>query len=186
MRDLAIETFTGSIAYIVAFSLVILVIGPTQSALITIPGTPTAPDPSLLFLPHGVRILAAWLLGWRAVIVLLPGAAIMHFAFLGIGGFTGATLLPLFIGVTVAPFTFDLFKRLGWNLYASARAPHWRGVMLVGLCASVLNSLLTNYAYQSNVPSYLGYLIGDFFGLFFAFLLLLGLFRLYERQRAVD
>lgn len=186
MRALAIETFTGSVAYILAFTLVVLLTGPMQSALITIPGTPNAPDPSLLFLPHGVRILAAWLFKWRAVVILLPGAAIMHFAFLGSAGFSGYALMPLFVGVFVAPFTFELFKRLGWNLYAGTGAPRWRGVMLVGFCASILNSLLTNYAYAASPSSYFGYLIGDFFGLFFAFLILLAVFRAYERRTNVD
>jgi len=186
LRALVIETFAGSVAYILAFTLVILVIGPVQSALITIPGTPDTPDPSLLFLPHGVRILIAWLFKWRAVIVLLPGAAIMHFAFLGSAGFTGYALLPLFIGVTVAPLTFEMFKRLGWNLDAGAGAPRWRGVMLVGFCASIVNSLLTNYAYAASLPSYIGYLIGDFFGLFFAFLILLAVFRALERRANID
>ena len=36
---------------------------------------------SLIYLPHGVRVLATWMMGWRAIIPLCTGAYLSHLAF---------------------------------------------------------------------------------------------------------
>lgn len=136
---------------------------------------------SLLFLPHGVRVLAAWLLGWRAIFALLPGVFIV-FAFLGgTDVFLPSRLLAIVIAVTTVPAVFYLCKWAGWDLFPSpGRKPCWLCVMGVGVVTSFLVSALTNMAFGSAKVEYVAFLIGDISGLFF---LMLGL---YYTLRFVD
>ena len=136
---------------------------------------------SLLFLPHGVRVLSAWLLGWRAIFALLPGVFIV-FAFLGgTDVFLPNRLLAIVIAVTTVPAVFYLCKWAGWDLFPrSDRRPCWLCVMGVGVVTSFLVSALTNMAFGSSRVEYIAFLIGDISGLFF---LMLGL---YFTLRLVD
>ncbi|WP_420586275.1 hypothetical protein [Ruegeria sp.] len=129
---------------------------------------------SLLFLPHGVRVLAAWLLGWRAIFALLPGVFLV-FAFLGGNDvFLPSRLMAIAIAVTTVPAVFYLCKWLGWDLFPHPdRKPCWTCIMGVGIVTSFLVSLLTNLAFGSARVEYVAFLIGDISGLFF---LMLGLY----------
>ena len=143
---------------------------PIQSFIIP----PSESAASLLFLPHGVRILAAWLLGWRSIIAIAPGAMIGYIVLRGETAFDVGPLLGMAIGITVAPAVFQLLKWLGWDLSPDPRRmPSWTGVMIAGFITSVANSVLTNIAYDSDPIDYFAYLAGDFFGLFFLMLLLM-------------
>ena len=62
-----------SIAYIASYTLVVGFFYPLQSLIF-----PTFTSTiSLLFLPHGIRILAAYYYGWKAFFLLLPSMYIM-------------------------------------------------------------------------------------------------------------
>lgn len=63
VRSLAKETLIASGLYLAAFLVVFEVVTPLQSMFF--PEFPSRA--SLLFLPHGIRVLTAWLLGWRAI-----------------------------------------------------------------------------------------------------------------------
>nr|WP_237212660.1 hypothetical protein [Ruegeria lacuscaerulensis] len=136
---------------------------------------------SLLFLPHGVRVLSAWLLGWRAIFALLPGVFLV-FAYLGGSDvFLPNRLLAMTIAVTTVPAVFYLSKWAGWDLFPRPdRKPCWLCVMGVGIVTSFLVSGLTNMAFGSAGVEYIAFLIGDISGLFF---LMLGL---YFTLRIVD
>ena len=57
-----------TIAYIMAFAITSAIITPLQNYLLSsIPNTI-----SILFLPHGVRVLATRYFGWRSIFYLLP------------------------------------------------------------------------------------------------------------------
>ena len=133
---------------------------------------------SLLFLPHGVRVLAAWLLGWRAIFALLPGVFLV-FAFLGGSDvFLPSRLMAMAIAVTTVPAVFYICKWIGWDLFPRAdRKPCWSCVMGVGIVTSFLVAVLTNLAFGSARVEYVAYLIGDIFGLFF---LMLGLYFAFQ------
>lgn len=138
---------------------------------------------SLLFLPHGVRVLSAWLLGWRAVIALLPGVFIVFAMVGGWDVFLPSRLLAITIAVTVVPAVFYACKAAGWDLFPRAdHKPCWVCVMGVGVVTSVLVSLLTNMAFGSAAVEYIAYLIGDIFGLLFLMLGLHYAFRVAERR----
>ncbi|WP_299667037.1 hypothetical protein [uncultured Ruegeria sp.] len=179
MNRWASDTFYASLAYVVASLLTFEVLMPLQNMFF-----PEYPSyASLLFLPHGVRVLSAWLLGWRAIFALLPGVVIV---FAMIGGWDvllPSRLLAIGIAVTIVPAVFYACKAMGWDLFPRAdRNPCWLCVMGVGIITSVLVSVLTNTAFGSTTAEYIAFLIGDISGLFFLMLGLHFAFRFAERR----
>jgi hypothetical protein len=178
----ASDALIVSICYIFCFLVVHHFLYPAQTWLLG--GLET--NASLLFLPHGVRILAAWLLGWRSVIALAPGAIIMHVNLLGELAVNLNNLLSVIVGISVAAATFHAFRLAGWNLLAEQRrSMPWRGVMLVGLVASGANAVLTNFFLGSSFEQYIAYLIGDFLGLFAVMTALMLVFRYFDRRNGL-
>ncbi|MEY8839445.1 hypothetical protein AB9K41_10495, partial [Cribrihabitans sp. XS_ASV171] len=134
---------------------------------------------SLLFLPHGVRVLAAWLLGWRAIPALLPGVVIVFAWQAGATFLTPSRGAAMLFAVSIAPATFYLLKAAGWNLFpAAGRMPCWPCILGVGALTSVLIAGLTNTVFRSGFDDFMAYFIGDIAGLFFLMLGMLYAFRL--------
>ncbi|WP_253285952.1 MULTISPECIES: hypothetical protein [unclassified Ruegeria] len=179
VRAWVIDTFAASLAYVVASFLTFAVLMPLQNMYF--PEYPSRA--SLLFLPHGVRVLSAWLLGWRAIFALLPGVFIV-FAYLGgTDVFLSSRLLAIAIAVTTVPAVFYLLKAVGWDLFPRPdRKPCWVCIMGVGVITSFLVSGLTNLAFGSETVEYIAFLIGDISGLFFLMLGLYFAFRLADRR----
>jgi hypothetical protein len=178
-RRWATDTFWASLAYVVASYLTFQVLMPLQNVFF--PEYPSRA--SLLFLPHGVRVLSAWLLGWRAIFALLPGVFLV-FAFLGGSDvFLPSRLMAITIAVTTVPAVFYLCKWAGWDLFPRPdRKPCWSCVMGVGIITSFLVSGLTNLAFGSASVEYVAFLIGDISGLFFLMLGLYFTFRFADRH----
>ncbi len=175
----ASETFYASLAYVAASFLTFDVLMPLQNMFF--PEFPS--HASLLFLPHGVRVLAAWLLGWRAIFALLPGVFIVFALIGGWDVFLPSRLLAMGIAVTTVPAVFYVLKWLGWDLFPNPnRTPCWSCVMGVGVITSILGSLLTNLAFGSAPEEYIAFLIGDISGLFFLMLGLYFAFRYIDRK----
>ncbi|WP_299083477.1 hypothetical protein [uncultured Ruegeria sp.] len=179
MRKWASETFFASLAYVVVSILTFEVLMPLQNVFF--PEYPSRA--SLLFLPHGVRVLTAWLLGWRAIFALLPGVFLV-FAYLGGSDvFLPSRLMAIAIAVTTAPTIFYLLKWIGWDLFPrSDRQPCWSCIMGVGVITSILMSGLTNLAFGSATAEYVAFLIGDISGLFFLMLGVYFAFRFADRR----
>lgn len=179
MHRWASDTFYASLAYVAASLFTFEVLMPLQNVFF-----PEYPSyASLLFLPHGVRVLAAWLLGWRAIFALLPGVFIV---FAMVGGWDvllPSRLLAITIAVTTVPAVFYACKALGWDLFPRPdRNPCWACIMGIGIVTSFLLSGLTNLAFGSATAEYIAYLIGDISGLFFLMLGLHFAFRFAERR----
>ena len=133
---------------------------------------PGAMYASILFLPHGVRIISAWLLGPIAIFGLYPAHVLCFWIF---NDFTftqemWALCLP---GAICAPLAFELFRVCGLNLYPGSYSfdgLFWRRLLIVTIVASMLNSMLTTSYYVvvdrvDIVPELLTrFLIGDVFG----------------------
>ena len=100
---------------------------------------------SLMYLPHGVAILAIMLFGWRALPALLagnllgdllfkPAVFVDENAFMLIG--------PMCIAVLSAYLAFELFRHLGKNLYARAgEIIDWKYIVAVGSAAAIINAV---------------------------------------------
>ncbi|WP_424832658.1 hypothetical protein [Ruegeria sp.] len=179
VRGWVTDTFFASLAYVVASLLTFEVLMPLQNVFF--PEYPS--HASLLFLPHGVRVLAAWLLGWRAIFALLPGVFLV---FAMVGGWDvllPSRLLAIVIAVTTVPAVFYACRWVGWDLFPHPnRQPCWSCVMGVGVITSVLVAILTNLAFGSATIEYFAYLIGDISGLFFLMLVLYFSFRFADRR----
>jgi len=167
------------VAYVATLLPVIYVITPVQNHLFNNQYSQF----SFLFLPHGIRILGAWLYSWRSVPAIAPGAFIGHFMLFGSDGFAKEHIFAYVIGITVCPLVFSALERLK---YTRCKVSHthfsWRYVMMAGLIASIFNSVLTNLIYHAPLEDYLGYIIGDLFGLFFLLLLLIFGLRLLKKR----
>jgi hypothetical protein len=173
-----------TLAYWLSFALVIWVILPLQRMLL-----PQLPDfTCVLFLPHGVRVLTAWLFGWTSILMLIPGSlTVMVWLYGGLGGLTLADLAAAFLGVACAAFSFWAMARLGHDYRVSRRggAPKrpggWRDVLLVGGLASVMNAFGGAVLFQHDVFNASARFVGDILGLFVAMYVLMLAFAVARR-----
>jgi hypothetical protein len=154
---------TISAAYLAAYVLAIYALLPLQSAY-----TPQlASYASLLFLPHGIRVLGAWLYGWKAIPLLAPAALLTHWLNLGADGFTLVGIVGVFSGIFCAVLTFWVLSHIGMDFRLTAdRRANWREIMLAGSIASVINTFGMGWAFDHNLATLGGYFIGDISGMF--------------------
>lgn len=169
--------------YVLCHGLTALLVTPIQSLF--------APDitvfASLIYLPHGVRVLATWLLGWKTCFPLFVGEFLSELLF------TPAEILTftepmLFWSVAVSAVAayagFVIMKFLGRNLYAGRnRIMNWKWLIIVGAIASVVNSVGQIIVYSGLIiPDDLfvvlaTYAIGDLVGLVVSMFALMIIFR---------
>ena len=133
---------------------------------------------SLLFLPHGVRVIAAWLYGWKAVLYLAPASYAAHFFRFQFQFDTlGEFLMPIF-GIVCVSAVFAITARAGVDLRLRAgHVARWHIVLLVGAVASLVNAVGTNLIVGNPVSTMLYYLVGDILGMIALFLILMLAFR---------
>ena len=141
--------------------------------------------PSLVFLPHGVRILAAFLVGARSIMPLAVGTLIG--ISLGLNGSTdpSAILIP---GIFCSYLAFKIFELSGAAFkpgFSSLR--QWRGLVLVSFVAALINGLgivfilvLSGLDEGEVLPRLFVCVVGDTVG---AFVLLWGMMRLGRLYR---
>jgi hypothetical protein len=162
-----------SVAFVVASSLTLGFVFPLQSLLISA----STLEIGLLFLPHGVRVLAFHFFGWRAVLYLLPTSYLFWLLSNQAGsqldpmspvvsmiacylGYKAATLLPVFKDRVLAPSL-------------------WKFLVIAGATSSLANGVaLSVLQHQgAEIVSVIGYLVGDISGLIVCFLILMYAFR---------
>jgi hypothetical protein len=139
---------------------------------------------SLVFLPHGVRVLTAWLYGYWSLILLLPATLFTHYLRVG-GEFSDAyaAIAPM-SGVLCSAVAFDLAKRAGFDLsYRSSKPVNWRAIIIVGAMASVINSVGANFLFGNDTAAAVAYWVGDVLGLLAAMLALMLMFRVARKWR---
>lgn len=181
LKSIATETVFASTAYVLAFFITFAGLMPIQNMFF--------PDfhssASLLFLPHGVRVLSAWLLGWRSIPALLPGVFFTYYYLAGEKTFMLSRLMGISIAVLVAPLVFYIAAKLFYD--ARSRPGHdpcWPCVMGLGVIAAVIGGILTNLAFGSPPLDYFAFFIGDVAGLFFLMMALMLTFRLWRTKTA--
>jgi len=142
---------------------------------------------SLVYLPHGVRVLSVWLFGWKAVLPLAAGAFLSELIF------TAANVRQLMqpvllesiaVGAVSSLAAFEVFRLLGRNLHAGqARRMAWKGLLAVGALASVFNSIGQSVVFSGlifpgdQLPVMAVYAAGDLIGLAVCMLVLMLIFR---------
>ncbi|WP_155947196.1 hypothetical protein [Pseudorhodobacter ferrugineus] len=180
-RDWMLPFLVVSAAYIFAFVITIYGLLPLQAAY-----TPDLEKyASLLFLPHGVRVLSAWLLGWRSIPLIAPAALYTHFLNFGADGFTVLGSAGAMSSVVGATLCFWLLAKFGMDFRISTgRNVHWRDVMLAGFFASIVNTVGMGYVYHHSYKTMTSYLIGDVSGLFACMFVLMLVFKMLRGLQA--
>jgi hypothetical protein len=175
IRAILLPVIVVSVGYVFAFAVTELTITPLQAQFLP-EVTRTA---SLVFLPHGVRVLTAWLYGWRSIPLLAPSSFATGIYYFGIQRFTVDVVLATFTGIIAAALAFSLFARLGYDhRFNAEEKTNWRDVLLVGAVASIVNSIGTSFLFGSDLHTTSVRLLGDFIGLVACMLLLMYVFRM--------
>lgn len=173
-------------AYVIASSIVTWVISPVQRLFIP----EVTVFAALVFPPHGVRVLAAWIFGWRSFVYLYVAVTVTHFVLtpdlpLGTKAFVAWGIVSI-----CAALTFSLLRLTGRDFREMKTEPNrstWRGLMLVAFLSSDLNSLGHNLLFAQEIwpvgslNVFLAFLIGDTLGTFAAFAALMLLLRTLRR-----
>tara|TARA_B100001057_G_scaffold424422_2_gene447190 strand:+ start:168 stop:758 length:591 start_codon:yes stop_codon:yes gene_type:complete len=175
--------FIVSIAFLVAFVIQLIVLMPLELAL-TNENTAFA---SLLFLPHAVRVIAAWLIGPKSLFGIIPaGLAVTFFIE---PPSTGGHELFLKLAASIyasssAVLAFEFMKFCRIDVYPKDGVSiDWRTVFFAGVFASIINSLgstwLKHQRFESNevMEVISRFIIGDTTGLLLGMLTLMLLMR---------
>jgi len=182
----AIELFAVTATYIVLFTFTFSVIMPAQSVLFTF----LPMNISLLFLPHGVRILAIYLYGWRAALYLLPAhLATWAYLYFYLGSEQSISSAVVSIAASLLAMLIVFQKVEGVN--SVTKKDDWKRILLAGAIASLLNGLghATLYGMAGGlnmewIMITLGFMIGDVSGLFFLMVIMIYVFRLIGHKTA--
>lgn len=186
VKTLLLELFAVSAAYIVLFTFTFSVIMPAQSIIFTL----LPMNISLLFLPHGVRILAIYLYGWRAVFYLFPAHlatwAYLYF-YLGSEQSISASIVSILASLLAMLIVFQKAE----GVTSVTKKGDWKGILLAGAIASLLNGLghATLYGTAGGlnmewIMITLGFMIGDVSGLFFLMVVMIYVFRFIDYKKA--
>lgn len=174
------ETLIVSLTYFVVFIATFEVITPVQNLFFPEFGN----QASLLFLPSGVRVLSAWLLGWRSILAMAPGVFMAFYYLLGINVFDLSRIIAILIAIVTPAVMFWAFKLIWPNISPqSDQKPCWPCVMVVGISISIVGSLLVNYVSGNSSIDYFAYIIGDLFGLLFLMMAMMYCFRFLRKRR---
>ena len=145
---------------------------------------------SLLFLPHAVRVIAAWLLGPKAILALFPATLIsMHFYQPIIDRELSFYIYSLFSSAS-AVIAFELLKLMKMDIYPKGqKMSSWRNVLFAGFLASLFNALSSVYFKEvilNNEELFeliFRFIIGDVLGLLVSMFVLMLLFRYYRNYK---
>ncbi|MEW9922527.1 hypothetical protein AB2B41_23270 [Marimonas sp. MJW-29] len=142
---------------------------------------------SLMYLPHGVRVLATWMMGWKAFPPLFAGAVLSEYLFTPseVSSLLQLAILESWVvGAIAALVAFELARAFGWDLYAGRRRSlSWKSILLVGVGASLINSVGQSLVFsgliipEDTVAVFATYAVGDIIGLFVCMWLLMLVFR---------
>ena len=155
-------TLVTSATYSALVWLTLELVSPLQRQLL--PGV--ADIGLVLFLPHGVRILSAWLYGWKSILHLLPGSAFGAYLVFGPASFSSpvAWTIPLvsicgYIGILTMRSTTRARAKL-----LNGRDLNWKQIILAGVMASLVDSAGHLLIFGFPAPEVFAFLIGDTLG----------------------
>ena len=177
-----IEFVLVTVGYILAYTLTLGFVYPLQKIIFP----ENALLASLLFLPHGIRVIAFHYLAWKAILHMLPAS----YLFLVLSNNSGAELDVLspivsmvacyigFLGATV------LIKKEAIGNTIST----WKYFVLAGATSSVVNGLALSWLQFADAPlsALIGYVVGDTLGLLVCLVVLMYAFRLIRFSNELD
>ncbi|MDA8873885.1 hypothetical protein N9J12_08705 [Alphaproteobacteria bacterium] len=144
---------------------------------------------SLLYLPHAVRVLGAWMVGPKSILALIPASIIVYFVTRpDTGPSTQADIIIPMIGVLCAPVAFELMRVFRIDVYPkSTGVISWRTLVFAGLFSSIINSFFSTLFLEGRFPIedtfdvLTRFIIGDVMGLVLVLLILVGLLKTSRR-----
>ena len=153
--------------YVIAFAVTQYLTRPIQDAFIapTLVGT-------LVFLPHGVRVIGVWLFGYRAILPLLLGEVFGMYVLATLQLPLGVILQGAVVGGVSCFIAFEVFRLVGQNLYfdEGSQTVNWRLLILLAGTGSVFNSFghivvyREAFSFDDDIEQVLGFLLGDLGG----------------------
>ena len=173
--------------YLLTFILVNKVIFPTQNSIL--------PDvtqyAALVFLPHGVRVIATWLYREKAILPLLIAHLVLYRIFYWHGADTVKNMVAVLAGSLCVFITMQLFRvsRIDNDL-SNFTISHWRSLVLLGFVSSIFNTAGNMLALEDAMSSELHleviatFIIGDTLGTLACLLILMLGFRLRRLAKA--
>ena len=172
-------------AYTVGYLLVEYIIAPVQYLYLSRDFTVG----SLLFVPHGIRVLAVWLCGSRAILPLIIAELLNTILLWQPDVSISASLGSSMVGGLCVYLTFEVFRLAGIEMRPNGKdseLTNWRSLILLASIASVFNSFGKQIFFGSLAPLadeilILGiFWIGDTLGTFACLLLLIGIKRRFQ------
>jgi hypothetical protein len=171
-----------SIAFIVTNALTLGFVIPVQGLL----SQYAVPEIGLLFLPHGIRVIAFHYLGWKAILHMLPAS----YLFLVLSNNSGAELDVLspivsmvacyigFLGATVVVQKENIGNTIST----------WKYFVIAGATSSVGNGVALSWLQFADTPlsALIGYVVGDTLGLVVCLVVLMYSFRLIRLSNELD
>jgi hypothetical protein len=144
---------------------------------------------SLLYLPHAVRVLGAWMVGPKSILALIPVSIIAYFVTRpDTGPSTQADIIIPMIGALCAPVAFELMRVFRIDVYPkSTGVISWRTLVFAGLFSSIINSFFSTLFLEGRFPIedtfdvLTRFIIGDVMGLVLVLLILVGLLKTSRR-----
>ena len=174
-----------ALAYIVGYLVVDFIVAPVQYLYLSRDFTVG----SLLFIPHGIRVLAVWLCGSRAILPLIIAelfcTVILWQPDVAISTSLGSSM----VGGLCVYLTFEVFRLAGIEMRPDGKdsaLTNWRSLILLASIASVFNSVGKQIFFGSLVPLadeilILGiFWVGDTLGTFACLILLIGIRRRFQ------
>ena len=149
---------------------------------------------SLLYLPHAVRVLGAWMVGPKSILALIPASLCGYFIMMRLetGAFATADFIIPMIGGLCAPVAFELMRFVRIDVYPkSTGVISWRTLVFAGLLSSIINSFFSTLFLEGRFPIedtfdvLTRFVIGDVMGLVIILFLLVGLLKAFTRFASV-
>jgi hypothetical protein len=174
-----------ALAYVVGYLLVDYIVAPVQYLYLSRDFTVG----SLLFIPHGIRVLALWLCGSRAILPLIIAELFCTVMLWQPDVALSTSLGSSMVGGLCVYLTFEVFRLAGIEMRPDGKdsaLTNWRSLILLASIASVFNSVGKQIFFGSLVPLadeilILGiFWIGDTLGTFACLLLLIGIRRRFQ------
>ena len=173
------------IAFVLAFALVDFVVAPIQHQFVS----SSVMAGSLLFIPHGIRVLAVWLCGVRAILPLIAAELFSGIFLWQARRWLGCLFGSSMVGGLCVYLTFEVFRLAGIEMRPDGKdsaLTNWKSLILLASIASVFNSIGKQIFFGSLAPltdeiiSIAMFWVGDTLGTFACLLLLIGIRRRFQ------
>ena len=180
-----IEFAVIALAFTVGYLLVGYIVAPVQYLYLSRDFTVG----SLLFIPHGIRVLAVWLCGSRAILPLIIAEFLCIVLLWQPDVVLSASLGSAMVGGLCVYLTFEVFRLAGIEMRPDGKdsaLTNWKSLILLASIASVFNSVGKQIFFGGLAPLadevlILGiFWIGDTLGTFACLLLLIGIRRRFQ------